>query len=154
MQETNYAWAAGVIDGEGCFHAQRHKQTKRGCNYEYRYPALVVGQSSNDGCPAILLRLQELFGGTINGPQKHNLPNRKDKYNWRVSSYEQVQQVLIFIWNWLGPIKREQAKNVFKACQEFKQPESPNRNQGKVRSEEFKRKVSEGMKRYRASLKH
>lgn len=152
MQLTDFAWAAGVIDGEGCFYAQTIKTTKAGNTYTYKYPSIVVGQSSKYGIPSLLLRLQELFGGNIGGP--YHCKNRSPKYSWRIANFETVQQLLIFVWPWLGPVKREQAKNVLNICREFKQPEVPNRNIGKIRSEEFKRKVSEGMKKYKASLKH
>jgi hypothetical protein len=144
MLETNFAWVAGIIDGEGYFHAHKHVSKKGNPPYEYRFPSLQVGQKGIDGCPDMLFRLRELFGGYINGP--YNLRGIKCKWQWRISGYEQVQQALIVLWSWLGPVKRDQAKTVLLQCQLFPKIERLPPNKGRIRSEEFKRKVSESMK--------
>lgn len=72
------AWAAGFIDGEGCFSiCVRSKSSVRTIVYE---PILVVAQ--NDIRP--LRELQEAFGGFVSG-RILRPGNRRDHYQWRLA---------------------------------------------------------------------
>jgi hypothetical protein len=58
VRETFHAWAAGVLDGEGCIMIQRNRLGHS--------LTVSVNQSWNDGPPPMLLRLQEVYGGALN----------------------------------------------------------------------------------------
>lgn len=70
---TDLAWAAGIIDGEGCIQINRSQLGHR--------LVLTVGQSGH-ATPQMLLRLQELFGGRIYAHRNHVKIN-KDGYERR-----------------------------------------------------------------------
>jgi LAGLIDADG endonuclease len=67
MKETDIAWAAGFIDGEGSLniqHLKKHWTRKRDGKllyYSYFVLQLMASQKSEEP----LCKLQELFGGTI-----------------------------------------------------------------------------------------
>ena len=105
------AWAAGFIDGEGSFYVQKTASAKR--PKRPRRPRFEVGQID----PYVLYRLQGIlpFGAKVLGPYENkSYPNSKAKpvYIYSVSGFEDVQALLALVWEWLGPIKREQAKSV------------------------------------------
>lgn len=92
------AWAAGIFDGEGYFGNNRNVAP---C------PTVLVTQSSTTGPPEMLVRLQQLFGGTIRGPQIKG--DRKPIYRWNVNGFERVQNIVAAVWPWLGDVKRAQS---------------------------------------------
>lgn len=109
------AWAAGVLDGEGCFSISRstHGRLSNGERRQYAsaYPVVVVGQCGEGGAvPEILLRMSALFGGRPRGPMM--LRGRPRKWDWRLHGFELVQFVVAQVWPWLGPVKRRQAKAI------------------------------------------
>jgi hypothetical protein len=111
MYQHQLAWAAGFIDGEGCFHTVKNRRGK-----QRNYPCLVVSQRSPDDQPPVVLkRLKHHFKvGYINGPYRGNA------YYYRVNGFEQVQAVIAYIWVYLAPVKREQAKRVLAAYHEVR----------------------------------
>jgi hypothetical protein len=56
MAATQYAWAAGFVDGEGCFSINYHRPTN------HHRPGLFVSQIES---PPLEI-LKDLFGGSIN----------------------------------------------------------------------------------------
>jgi hypothetical protein len=80
-RETDLAWAAGFIDGEGCINIA-HKSTisRYGKKYNYYSLAVMVGQIT----PEPLLKLKEMFGGHIRGPIIKE--NRRPSFMWSISS--------------------------------------------------------------------
>lgn len=120
---TTHEWAAGIIDGEGCFSLNGYKSPGLP-KYKPRkdtvlldgkivWPVLCVTQASHRGKPEMLLRLQSLYGGNIGGPfyKGHVTP----QYHLLLSS-KLVQHALLQFWPWLGEVKRAQALSVgFKA---------------------------------------
>lgn len=57
--ETDYAWAAGIVDGEGCVFIARHKGGgKNGAKADY----YTVGVKVTMGHEPTILRLREMFG--------------------------------------------------------------------------------------------
>jgi hypothetical protein len=75
VRATDHAWAAGIIDGEGCIAIKR----SRG----YFVLALTVGQSGHDE-PAMLRRLVELYGGTVRRGTVDARPGRRRRWDWTV----------------------------------------------------------------------
>ena len=91
MIETEYAWAAGFIDGEGCFHLTNRR----------KYLRLTVGQVR----PEPLYRLKEVLGGSISGPRDNG--RGQPTYTYRLCSRELGEQI-DNIWPYLSRPKREQ----------------------------------------------
>ena len=103
------AWAAGFCDGEGSFHVdlKGFKRGKRG----KPNPRFEIGQIE----PFILERFRAAvgFANPINGPYNNTKNDAKrpaaPAFVYGVSGFENVQMLLILLWPWLGPTKREQA---------------------------------------------
>ena len=91
------AWAAGFVDGEGCFTAGAG-----------RWPQIIVVQV--DRRP--LERLHAALGGlgaVAARPPSTRSPNDKPQFEWHVRDFEGVQQALILLWPYMCEPKREQA---------------------------------------------
>ncbi|HEV8228606.1 MAG TPA: hypothetical protein VGQ86_01515 [Candidatus Limnocylindria bacterium] len=94
------AWAAGFLDGEGCFGLNRAKVRRRGpAWYRLRVSADqhgVVGEP-----PHVLARLQRSLGlGRID---RHSDP---DDYKWSAEGRAGMEHVLTITAPWLGEQKR------------------------------------------------
>jgi hypothetical protein len=102
QEELLTAWAAGFIDGEGVVYISKGKPSQRGVSPRYNLVVQV-------GCTRLepLLRLQELFGGSICTNTNKRKPHWKPKFVWNVSALKAVScisRVLPYL-----SIKREQA---------------------------------------------
>jgi len=103
------AWAAGFFDGEGNVRVKFNKQDGRvRC-----YPGL----SANQIDPQVLERFQRAVGlGKVSGPYDRSryagAHIRQPQWCYEVWSFERVQAVVAMLWNWLSPVKREQANTV------------------------------------------
>jgi len=105
---TEFAWAAGLFDGEG------HACMTGGKSSKYRYPQLRINQASEDGPPEVLARMADLFGGNVVGPYA---TAGKPAYVWAVSGT--VASVAIrAMWPHLSRPKREQILGVLQQVAE------------------------------------
>lgn len=95
MERELLAWAAGFVDGEGCFHLQNK-----------RYPILTVTQTELTS----LERLQSLFGGRVRSVNRKK-NSTKDLWVWTIHGYELVQAAASMMWPWLT-VKRAQSRHV------------------------------------------
>lgn len=98
IEREELAWAAGLFDGEGYV----------GINItQGKYPVLRVELSQKDR--RVLDRFQAAMGGLgtiyLVRRQKGN-----PYFNWHTGKFESAQAVIAFIWQWLSPVKRKQAK--------------------------------------------
>jgi hypothetical protein len=103
--ESDYAWAAGFIDGEGTFSITKHVN---GVN-SYK-PHLAVSQV--DRRP--LDRLQVLFGGHVKSMRSRH-PNQSDYWRWGLASAQAFRELLPHLLPWLI-VKREEAEIVLDFC--------------------------------------
>ncbi len=79
--ETVSAYAAGLIDGEGCITIQRISCPKQGyCIYQLR---VIVGNTEH----AMLDWLQSHFGGSIQQKAEKRV-NRRDCWMWSIVSHQ------------------------------------------------------------------
>lgn len=112
------AWAAGFCDGEGSFHVDR-KGTRNG-QPRKPHPRFEIGQTE----PRILERFKNTVGFTnpVNGPYGNTKVGATRRaasmYQFGVSGYENVQMLLILLWPWLGPTKKQQAIHALNRVQE------------------------------------
>lgn len=96
--DLQLAWAAGFLDGEGCFgsYLQRGSSSAR----------IVVSQSGSD---STLRVLTDIYGcGRIHRVKQSSPLSRLDKYSWSVSSAGEIQRVLDLTIPYLVA-KRDQA---------------------------------------------
>jgi hypothetical protein len=84
------AWAAGILDGEGCIYIARFGKSRGSWS-------LWVSVTNTD--TRMLAKLQDLFGGSIAGPYQPN-PQRKPYRVWGVAS-RQAGQLLAAVRPWL-----------------------------------------------------
>lgn len=101
--ELQYAWAAGIIEGEGCFIFSKDKRNN------HHTTAVQVEMTDED----VLKRLQALFGGTIitsNYPSKLiKNPNGKPSWRWKVMRQADVFNCLLRIIPFLGERRLQRA---------------------------------------------
>lgn len=93
------AWAAGIVDGEGCIQLVRYNRKKGYQNWQIR---LTVANTD----PRMLKRLQEILGGSI-WADKRKVAGRRPIWNWGAAC-KKAEAALAAIRPWLVA-KAEQA---------------------------------------------
>lgn len=87
---------AGFFDGEGHTGASPIQGTTR--------PRLAIGISQNDR--RVLDRFRDVVGiGKVYGPYH----TTNTLYYYQVEGFQRVQAIIAMLWDFLGPLKREQA---------------------------------------------
>lgn len=103
QQAVDFAWAAGFIEGDGCFGTKTGKSGKL-------YLQLQVGQKT----PERLELLQSIFGdvGRITGPYERTLQsgNPSTMCYYRLLNQEAVQRVLRSLWPFFTPQMKQKIK--------------------------------------------
>lgn len=104
-KETDLAWAAGIVDGEGGTQRAKDNSNKQRKYYSFR---LRVTQSNNiKEPPEMLIRFKDIFGiGNIY--MKPRRGNRTYSYHYDICG-DKAKQILQLIWPYLGTVKRKQA---------------------------------------------
>lgn len=102
-EETELAWSAGFLDGEGTYGMRRVKKPNG-----HIVPGMVFQAQQVHREP--LDRLAAILGGSVTGPYGPYNNNRDQPiYSWNLRSYEQVKLALFKLWPYMGSVKREQA---------------------------------------------
>ena len=78
--ETDYAWAAGIIDGEGCIAMTRAKVGVNRRKTESFQVRISVRMTHGD----TIRRLHELFGGTFKRARSRDPLRHKSTFEWFV----------------------------------------------------------------------
>ena len=87
MQETDLAWAAGIVDGEGCIGLHRGEHSKT------RVRLSVVNTD-----PRMLLRMHDMFGGSVRPLTLYkNKLARKPQWIWVLHGGPAVGKTLMLI---------------------------------------------------------
>jgi hypothetical protein len=86
--EIERAWAAGFLDGEGCFGLNRAKVRKRGPAW-YRLRVSADQHGIVGGPPEVLVRLQRALG--IGRIERHSDP---DDYKWSAEGSTTMERIL------------------------------------------------------------
>lgn len=83
VEPITHAWAAGIVDADGCITIKRRKV--KGDVY---YSLFVIVAQSGDGVPPVIARLSEVYGGNVDRPYTapKGLPNRRPRHQWYVST--------------------------------------------------------------------
>jgi hypothetical protein len=102
---TNWAYFAGLLDGEGCFTiAGSYKQRKEG---QYFHMNLIFTLYNTD--IRVMKWLVEHFGGVYYVHHPSKKPNHKIGYSWHPKGAKNKELILLGVLPYLI-IKREQAK--------------------------------------------
>lgn len=104
-----HAWAAALIDGEGCITIGKARQSHAGRTVYYRADVKV----SNTVRP-LLNPLETLFGGRVDHVRKND-SRKRDAWQWTTTGSAHTAQVLTAVRPFLIA-KRAQADNALKAC--------------------------------------
>lgn len=75
------AWAAGVVDSDGCITIK--KRSGSGLDY---YNLYVLVAQSGDSIPPLIERLHEVYGGSLDTPYNHKSGGRKPRWMWTVAA--------------------------------------------------------------------
>jgi hypothetical protein len=105
--DLEFAWAAGLFDGEGSTELHRRRSGDR-LIYAVR---TRVSQCGADGVPGVLARFQRSVNGRgwIEGPSARD--GYADAYKWAAGNAEALF-VLRLLWPHLSVAKRRQAYDV------------------------------------------
>lgn len=110
MKETDFAWAAGFWDGEGCVsltYRQYGENTPK-------IPRIVVQVSQVDR--RVLDRLRTILQyGSVLGPYNPKTKNSQPYYVWRVEGVPHLQKIRTMLFPYLGEVKLTQMDNALEA---------------------------------------
>jgi len=101
MKKTDWAYIAGIVDGEGCIRIVKTKEPKNKSGYKYQ---MVIGVNNTNEW--LIHWLYFNFGGSIHLQAK--LDNRKPLWHWYLSS-RKAQAFIELILPYLR-LKRPQAE--------------------------------------------
>lgn len=112
VSEVEYAWASGILEGEGCFslHLPKGKNVPQ--------TAIHCEMTDKD----IIYRLRDVFGvGNIN--YSDNVRSRKDSskrkptYIWSVQSKSGCMEVLLRVMPYLGERRLRKASEMLESIE-------------------------------------
>ena len=109
--ELDIAWAAGILEGEGCFGFYKVK------NHSYKQILIRCKMTDND----IILRLQSIFGGYIR-PRKPKKETNKPLWEWSLYKQADVAVVILKILPYLGVRRSAKAKELLAYIDSRKKP--------------------------------
>ena len=134
MKDTEAAWLAGYIDGDGCISI--HNQTGR----EFRRLSLTI--DSTDLC--LLERVKDLTGtGTIVAKKKYK-KHHSQAHSWRAGSAYRVIEILEAILPYLQcPSKIQRAKLVVDNWRKVTPKNGKYTDEMKAQKKEFEEKFLE-----------
>ena len=118
MNTHELAWAAGFFDGEGHIgvHVGDHSQGR-----PWKRIDLYLSISQVDR--RVLDRFRDAVGvGSVNGPYIHPSvaarKNEQPRYYFTTAKFEHIQAVVAMLWQFLSPVKREQALSALRTVKE------------------------------------
>ena len=98
-------WAAGFMEGEGCFSLRDRQAEAKG--------TASLSCKASQVNPEPLYRLKELFGGPVYGPYKGTpsmkVRNRQPFYEWSVSG-RQAAQVFMTLYPLMSDVRKKQIR--------------------------------------------
>ena len=112
MNRETVAWAAGLFDGEGCFHFTTSRRRRTDAHGQPKIEHSIqtrITQKDRE----VLDRFQAAIGlGHVYGPYRST--EGKPRIPWQFAAYGfgQTQAIIAMLWPWLGRLKRQQAINV------------------------------------------
>lgn len=109
ITETQRAWAAGFLDGEGCFTLLKNSSKNQ-------HPAnRGVNISATQTKKEPLEKLQHILGGILKGPHSNGVRGTKLIYTWRISGAIEAKKAIEIVFPFLEG-KEEDAALVYSYC--------------------------------------
>ena len=126
INREELAWAAGFIDGEGCFGFYTY--TQKGRSTLYGMIKLEVVQVDRRA----LDRIQKAIRvGNVTGPYDRKNPKWTPIHHLQVYGIEDITIAAHLLDPWLGPVKRDQAATAIAQYHQWeKVPNRPKRRGG------------------------
>lgn len=131
MKDTDLAWAAGFLDGEGCFYIYRGET--RG--YESIRACVKANQAIHD---LPIRRLHDMFGGQF-WERNQKTVNGKPVFEWQIQSIEDIKNALPLVIPYMI-VKRKQAELILELAGyrgKFGRGGNPNKNKCDAIFEQF-----------------
>lgn len=139
--DIQYAWAAGFIDGEGTISIKRFfRYRKDRTKYIYYQPFVSLSQAVVGGHEEGVIKLQELFNGSIAHWQDKRPTNRYKTMQWSVVSLDAlncIQKVYPYL-----VVKQANAKIILRF---FKERNKLKGGSGKVKMTDIEFKKRENL---------
>ena len=105
--KVEIAWAAGVLEGEGCFSVFKRKDRPNTTT-----AAIFLEMTDED----VVVRVRDAFNvGTIN-TRKRSDPRRKPSWCWAVQNKTDIKTVLELIVPYLGIRRTAKVKELLQVC--------------------------------------
>lgn len=113
-KELDYSWAAGILEGEGCFTIHQRK-----LRANTKSVAIHCEMTDED----IILRLKEIFNvGTVNVrlnmSGRRDTRKRKQTYIWSVQNKIGILEVILRVLPYLGHRRKTKALELLKHIEE------------------------------------
>jgi hypothetical protein len=99
--DTELAWSAGFLDGEGNYGMQTARRKDRKDQYSFRIQAAQVHREPLD-------RLRAALGGNVTGPYGPYGGNKQPYFQWNITGYAEAKEALFKLLPFHSPIKAEQ----------------------------------------------
>ena len=114
--DTEWAWVAGLLEGEGCFGV--YKGTRHTNGKPYENLVLQVRMSDKD----VLEKLHRLVqAGTLReSPLHEDMLGNKPMWVWRTGASEAVERILSICLPWFGQRRTAKAKEVLAVIEKRK----------------------------------
>jgi hypothetical protein len=93
MKISSLGWAAGFLEGEGCFHSGQRI-------------AIRAAQVQPDP----LYLLQSILGGQVNGPYKRTNPNHRAFYDWNLNGHYAIAAMMT-MYPLMSPKRQESIRS-------------------------------------------
>lgn len=103
FSDPEIAWAAGVLEGEGCFTLVRNSKAKGGRS------AKIVLQMNDLDVITNVRKVFDLKGKIYRRPPRGN---SKESWTWTVYRASDVKEILWYVLPWLGKRRKEKAKEL------------------------------------------
>ena len=102
QDQTEWAYLAGIIDGEGCFYIGRVKQGKYGSGYQWH--ALLKVTSCDE---SLILWLESTFGGSKDSRYRWTSKKKftRPVYNWQATG-PMLDHIILGVYPYLIIKKR------------------------------------------------
>jgi len=104
IKETEWAYAAGFVDGEGCIAIVRQNLPSRGRHY-YNVQVVVANRDK-----VVLEWMQSLWGGWVVAAASSRGTNARPAWNWRCPTGANAEPFLLGIGEFLR-VKMPQCEN-------------------------------------------
>lgn len=105
--QREFAWAAGLFEGEGCFSTGVYKNT--------RSFKAQLAMTDRD----VVERFHKILGLGLLRFKPPYQPHHKIQYTWTVSGFEDTQAVMAALWPWLGVRRRARIREILALARDY-----------------------------------